>query len=203
MMSDPERDAWNGWNAERAPRYPHQKVVQFVFRNFDEPRRRHSSALDLGCGSGANSAFLAENGFSVVSTDLSDVGVARTRQLFRDRGLEGLQLVQRLDETDLGNAKLDLIISVGVFDCVTPDVVRRTLERLTQYLAPGCLGFFLFAHSRDFRITGRVPLLEHGYSRAEVDSLFRTFPEFEVDEYISTYQSNQIVQHEWIVTTQS
>jgi SAM-dependent methyltransferase len=45
-------------------------------------------ALDLGCGTGANSLFLAEHGFAVTGLDFSKVAVDRAREDAAAAGLE-------------------------------------------------------------------------------------------------------------------
>lgn len=49
------------------------------------PGRR---ALDIACGEGRNSIFLARHGFAVTGLDLSEVGLAKARQRMAEQGLE-------------------------------------------------------------------------------------------------------------------
>ncbi len=57
-----------------------------------QPRGR---ALDIACGEGRNAFFLAELGFEVDALDISDVAVARVRELIAERGAP--VTVQRTD----------------------------------------------------------------------------------------------------------
>ncbi|MGD0585374.1 MAG: class I SAM-dependent methyltransferase [Oryzomonas sp.] len=49
------------------------------------PGRR---ALDIACGEGRNSIFLARHGFRVAGIDISDVGIAKAERRARAEGLE-------------------------------------------------------------------------------------------------------------------
>ncbi len=48
---------------------------------------RPGSVLDLACGDGRNSLYLAERGFVVTSIDISEVGLERLRSAAHDRAL--------------------------------------------------------------------------------------------------------------------
>lgn len=47
-----------------------------------------SDALDIACGEGRNSIFLAQHGFRVTGLDISDVGLAKGRNRALAKGLE-------------------------------------------------------------------------------------------------------------------
>ena len=63
-------------------RYPFEPFVQLIMRRWkDAPDRSRIRCLDLGCGVGANSQFLAEQGFRVTALDidLDNLGVLERR----------------------------------------------------------------------------------------------------------------------------
>src|SRR2546426_7636787 len=63
-MAEVHTDIWNTWNASGGPKYPHEKVIQYCFRNFPPEQRSSVRALDVGCGGGVHTAFLAAEGFN-------------------------------------------------------------------------------------------------------------------------------------------
>jgi len=84
--------------------------LQYVLDNL-EPGER---VLDSGCGPGFLAALLAQNGIDVVATDVSKVGVERTRA----RGIDAYQCDLDTD---------DLPFEDGAFDAV---VANSNLEHL-------------------------------------------------------------------------
>ena len=64
------REIWEKWNLSGGPKYPHEKVIQFCFRRYPRREDRELKALDLGCGGGVHSLFLAAEGFSVTGVDV-------------------------------------------------------------------------------------------------------------------------------------
>lgn len=50
-------------------RYPSEIVIRFVARNFYQAQRNQIKILDFGCGGGANTWYLAREGFDVYAFD--------------------------------------------------------------------------------------------------------------------------------------
>ena len=88
---------WENWNISGGPKYPHEKVVQFTFRNFPSDSRKNTKVLDLGCGSGVHAIFFAMEGFEVYGTDISEVGIKNTISKIKENGLSGQFDVQSID----------------------------------------------------------------------------------------------------------
>ena len=189
------------WNRKGGPKYPHEKVVQFCFRNYSPGIRNNIRALDLGCGSGVHTVFLATEGFQVTGTDISEVGIANTRRKLEALGLSAELRVEGIDVVDFPEQSFDLIICTGVFDCTGPATAKKAIERVFKVLRRGGRGWFLFASERDFRVTGENPSALHGYTEEEVTSLFgQGFSGLHLDRYITTYESGKIEENDWLVT---
>jgi len=65
-------------------------------------------ALDIACGEGRNSLFLAQNGFRVLGLDISDVGLAKAQNRAQAMGLD----------VDFRRVDLDGYIIEGTFDLI-------------------------------------------------------------------------------------
>jgi SAM-dependent methyltransferase len=95
-------------------------------------------AVDLGCGSGANAIFLAEQGFETVGVDFSPVALAKGRAAAQHR--RGLRL--RFVEADVTATSIedvdgpfDLVVDYGTLDDLwgrRRQAMARTVERLTR-----------------------------------------------------------------------
>ncbi|MGW0162942.1 FAD-dependent oxidoreductase [Mycobacterium sp. NPDC003323] len=92
-------------------------------------------ALDLGCGEGADAMWLAERGWSVVATDVSDVALQRAAQ---DAG----ELLSRIDfqhcdlEQGFPEGQFDLVSAQFLHSKLPMDRVR-VLRRAAEAVAPG------------------------------------------------------------------
>jgi SAM-dependent methyltransferase len=203
VTDESTRVRWDTWNASGGPRYPHAKIVQFTFRNFPHREDREASqALDLGCGGGVHTVFLAAEGFHVSAIDISPVGIETTRSRLRDSGLQAVELrVGSIEEPPVVDEGYALVVSSGVLDSAGPRVSAAAIPRVARTMAAGGRGVFVFASDRDERLSGDNRWGLHGYTRAEVDSLFAgAFAEVFVDRYITTYGGGRTEHNDWLVT---
>ena len=199
MMSE---DVWDVWNRTGATRYPQDKVVQFCLRKYPGSRVG-LRALDLGCGSGVHTVFLAEEGFDVAATDKSPIGIANTRTKLQERSLTAELRVESANVVSFSGNHFDLVVCVGIFDTVGLRISQGALARVREVLKPGGWGFFLFASELDDAVKAGNPLGFHGYTRSEVDEMFSVgFAHVWVDRACVTYDGGEVIQDEWIVTLQ-
>jgi len=107
-------------------------------------------ALDLGCGSGVTSRYLAECGFRVVGVDLALSALSRAAQATSRQGLAARQDFAggfcQGDVTDLGFVQMraTLAVDVGCFHAVAPERRSAYVESLAERLLPGAL-YLLYA----------------------------------------------------------
>jgi cyclopropane fatty-acyl-phospholipid synthase-like methyltransferase len=199
------RMKWEKWNASGGPRYPHEKIVQFTFRSFPVRERVRTPALDLGCGSGVHTVFLAQEGFDVFGVDISPLGIENARQWLTQRGLSAHLAVQDLAALDLPEERFRLVVCAGVLDSAGHAATRQAIPRVRRAMARGGRGIFVFASDRDFRVTGDNEYQLHGFRREEVEDAFQAkageaFSELFIDRYITTYRGGTVEQNDWLVS---
>ena len=94
-------------------------------------------ALDLGCGEGGDARWLADQGWTVVATDISDTALDRARA---DADADGLS-----DRIDFQRHDFEHSFPEGVFDLVSAQFLHSTVEldraailrRAAAAVAPG------------------------------------------------------------------
>lgn len=135
--------------------------------------REHVGSLPRGrvlCvaeGEGRNAVFLARQGFEVSSIDLTEAGVAKTRRLATQRGVNVDAVTGDLATADLGIQSWNGIVSIFAH---LPPATRRDLHRrVADALAPGGV-FLLEAYTPDQigRGTGGPPVAELAMSLADL-----------------------------------
>ena len=91
-------------------------------------------ALDIACGEGRNSVFLASHGFEVTAIDIAEQGLAKAARWAAATGVNVTLLHEDLDSYRFSGS-FDLIINFNFLQ-------RRLIPAAMAVLAPG--GIFLF-----------------------------------------------------------
>jgi SAM-dependent methyltransferase len=95
-----------------------------------EPRLPQGRALDVACGAGRNSLFLAATGRVVDAIDISAVALDRAKEAAEARQLQVRWIVADLDDDpalSLPRERYDVIVLIRY---VNPKLVKPLLERL-------------------------------------------------------------------------
>lgn len=196
-----KNEKWDTWNCLRAPKYPHEKLIQFVFRTFPKDREK-IRILDLGCGSGANTHFLAREGFNVFATDISQAAINNT--IHKLNGLKAEVKTGTVSCIDFADNSFDSVVSIGVLECAgLPDFSNAMLE-IVRVLKPGGIAFLLFASDSDFRIIGANELGLHGFTDKQIELVKAEITEkiefFWMDRYVTTYNDKATQGNDHIIT---
>lgn len=194
---------WDDWHKDGGPKYPHEAIIYFCFTKFTAEQRSSARALDLGCGSGVHTVFLADEGFQVTATDISQTGLSNAKRKLDALNLGATLRLESADIVDFPANSFDLLICNGVYECTGPTIAAASVARVKQVLRPGGRAIFMFACEGDFRLVDDYPYALHGYSQREVETIFdHDFSEIWFDHYITTYNGEQCRQDDWLITLQ-
>jgi cyclopropane fatty-acyl-phospholipid synthase-like methyltransferase len=197
---------WDEWNASGGPKYPHNKVVQFLFRLYPNPTERTKlRALDLGCGGGVHTEFLAQEGVTVFGTDLSDAAIEMTSKRLLKAGLTPSGLKKgSVDAIDAPDDFFDVVLCIGVLECVDSYLIGPCLSEVVRVLRRDGSALLIFASEQDFRVLGDNPYNLHGFTDEEVyqatTALSSKLKYAWRDKYITTYRDQKMQQHEHLLT---
>ena len=95
-------------------KYPSEQLIRFIARNFYKKDRKNIKILDFGCGAGANTWFLAREGFDVYAFDGSESAVNRAKEYLNKEGYNNVHF-SVMDGTELDYAS-------DMFDCIVDNV---------------------------------------------------------------------------------
>lgn len=119
------------WNQRFASddSYLGERPSPFLLREIDRIRQLVPGklALDIACGEGRNSIFLAQNGFEVTAVDISEVGLAKAAKRAEKEGV--VINFQRVDlDSYQFTGKFDLILN---FNFLLRDLIPEAVQALS------------------------------------------------------------------------
>lgn len=166
---------WDEWNRGFTPKYPHNSVVQFTFRKFRDRLKEnsHLRALDIGCGSGVHTTFLAREGFNTSAIDTSLIAVKNTLLRLKDERLEATVEVGSVLDIKHPTDFFDFVISVSVLDVIPKKHFKDSIREISRILKPTGYAFLFFAAPNDFRLEKNLNLGLRGISSEEIDDAMR------------------------------
>ncbi|HET8658578.1 MAG TPA: class I SAM-dependent methyltransferase [Micromonosporaceae bacterium] len=95
-------------------------------------------ALDIGCGTGRNTIYLAQHGWDVTGVDLAGYAVEKARQAARKAGVAARLLqgdITRPDGLDLGDG-YDLVVDFGCYHSLEDHQRAAYADTITKITAP-------------------------------------------------------------------
>lgn len=173
-------------------RFPSEHLIRFVFRNFKKPFKNYS-ALDIGCGAGAQTRFLADEGFATIGVDGSPAAIARCCGRPKYMVADAVAL-------PFANAAFDLVVDVCCLQHLDYDDATMAVAEVARVLKPGGKFFSITARWSD---TTEPDTPMRKLRHAEVGQLYNIAafspPVIEHEEY-SDRLGSVIVAH-WLISS--
>ena len=118
MIEDKER--WNKRHVEKPMRHNIEPILEKYIE-----QAHTGKALDIACGVGRNTHFLAKKGFVVDAVDLSDYALSQVKD---DKNIHKIEV--DLDTYNLEKNKYDLIVNINYLN-------RRLFPQIKEALKQG------------------------------------------------------------------
>lgn len=150
------------------------QILNLVWKNF----LPSSHILDLGCGQGVDSLFLAKNKFLVTAIDSSDVAINQIKVKKDELGLDNLELIcEDISDFNIEECKYQVIICRNVLNFLNKDKALELIENIKNKVKVGsCIIIELFTKNDPSLIS---------------DNKFAGY--FEEQELLSIFSSYKIV----------
>ena len=105
--------------------------------------------LDIGCGTGTNSLWLAGQGFEVTGLDISKEAVDIARLRAQDENIDCQFICDNFLTSSFPANSMQFIFDRGCFHSVKPEQRRDFVERAAELLHPGGLWLSLIGNADD------------------------------------------------------
>ncbi len=210
---------WEGlFRSREWGRYPNEHLMRFVARNFySAPNRSQVRLLDLGCGQGPNTWYMAREGFSVSAIDGSPSAVAHARERLQGEDLRADLRVGDYLNLPWKDALFDAVVDIASLYANRAENFKQALQEVRRVLKPGGL-IFSISFSKNtwgyglgtelepdgFTDIPEGPMAGRGFSlyldRERVQEFFSGFDDLTVDKASWTSEGMKHTIEEWLVS---
>lgn len=155
--------------------WDHDAADENLIRIVEEFELRPCTVLDLGCGTGVNAVWLAQQGFGVTGLDLSPTAIRKAEERAKDQKVKfNLFSGDFLDQSAM-KGPFDFIFDRGCFHCFDGLEDRSSCaNRIAELLTPNGFWLSLIGNADDVPRAIGPPTL----SAAEVSKIVE--PRFEI-----------------------
>jgi len=106
------------------------------------------NVLEIGCGTGSNSIWLAEQGFQVTGLDISSSAIAIAKERAAEKGVDCRLLVDDFFSCPFADAPFTFVFDRGCFHSAAGEEGRaKFVDRVASCLGTGGLWFSLIGNS--------------------------------------------------------
>lgn len=105
--------------------------------------------LDLGCGNGRNSLYLAANGYDVTAWDKNPMSIQNLQSIREAEGLDNLQVAITDLNTLSFDGEYDFILSTVVMMFLEADTIPRLIDNMQRCTKPGGYNLIVAAMDTD------------------------------------------------------
>jgi len=134
-----ERVRWNNFFANLKADHPlsTQLPAESLVTYLRDNKIKAGNALDIGCGNGRDSIFLAQHGFRVDALDISDEAVTLTSRNAKEKGVTVQAHRCALFDFDVEAASYDLVHDSGLLHHLFPHRRPQYIDYVSRALKTG------------------------------------------------------------------
>jgi HAD superfamily hydrolase (TIGR01509 family) len=142
-----KKNQWNKIYKKDGVNYNYYDVINEPHRDMEMVSRELKKSkvirvLDLGCGAGRNTWFLAEKGFDVYGFDLAKNGISLLKNKLNEKGLRANLIVGNMfEKLPYRDNFFDAVISVQVLQHGNESQINHVIKEIERILNPNGLIF--------------------------------------------------------------
>ena len=163
--------------------------------------------MDLGCGTGRHTIYLAQNNFNVLATDISETGLENTKIRANDIGLNNIKYLQHdMREIPLEDNYLDGVLCIWTTGHGKLTDVEKNVEEIYRILKPNGVVIIDYVSTEDGHygkgeeiekntfinnIEGEEKIPHHYSTKGEIENLYSKFNDLKIKKINYFYGNNK------------
>lgn len=142
LLEKRDNEWWNNFYSDKKKPIPFFKNIpdENLFSYFNSGLLKHGKAIDIGCGNGRNSFYLARKGLEVYGIDFSETSIEWGKQIAKEQSEKVTFLCQSIFDFQDKPESFDFIYDSGCLHHIKPHRRNKYLKTILKYLKPD--GYF-------------------------------------------------------------
>ena len=138
LLEKRENEWWDKFYSDKEKPVPFFKNIpdENLISYFHRGLLKQGKALDVGCGKGRNSFYLAQRGFEVVGVDFSKTSIEMGKQIAKEQSLKVNFLCQSIFDFECKKESFDFVYDSGCLHHIKPHRRNQYLKTVLKYLKP-------------------------------------------------------------------
>jgi ubiquinone/menaquinone biosynthesis C-methylase UbiE len=138
-------------------KWPFTDVVAIINNIYGKEDKKTLSVLEIGCGTGNNLWFFAEEGFRISGIDISPTPIQHAKEYIKFRGFHADLRVGDISVLPWEDASFDIILDRAALTHCDHPHIEKVLSEVIRILKPGgrMFCFTLFGMNTPDRILGK------------------------------------------------
>ncbi|MBN2400140.1 MAG: methyltransferase domain-containing protein [Candidatus Aminicenantes bacterium] len=201
-------------------RWPFSDVVSVVMRAAVGKNHKEISVLEVGCGTGNNIWFLAEEGFNSYGIDISSSAIAHGKRHLAMRGVQAELRVGDISSLPWGDGSFNFVLDRGALTQIDYAHIETVLSEVLRVLKPGgkMFCFTLLGMENPDRLLGSE-VSKNTYDRfsggrfskvgltsfftvQDLHYLFKKFHKVEIHRHVEFNETGSILDETYTVTAE-
>ena len=174
-------DGWD-WNKALLEMPERWTEVADEMFSFTSEMRKHQcqSVYDLGCGVGRHTVFLAQQGFRVSASDISNSAIENTRANLQQANVDASLHQLDMSEWPFDDGQFDAVVAFNVIYHAACNEIETILAQINRVLRPQGLLFITFKSVLDSQCGQGDKLAS--FTWAPTSGIEKGIPHYYVDE---------------------
>lgn len=165
-----ESKAWKWEIVDKNDKYWNAPAPEIHYLSENWKEKGYKTFLDIGCGFGRNTIFMAKSGFDVSTFDLSEHSVEVTKQKAEDAGVK-LKDICTADMLKIPykDNSFDCILALNVISHTDKEGFNQILKEIKRVLKPGGEVYFTVGSKESYWFNNPKCIYVDDYTKIRVE----------------------------------
>lgn len=133
-------------------KYPDENLIRFIFTELKNNKNEKLKILDVGCGIGRNSIFMANEGFDVYGIDISKEALNIAKKKAKEKKLSINYIYSNFSDLSFENNSFDAVVDIQSIQHNRINEIKKIFSEVFRVLKKGGKFFSLSVSKEDHAI---------------------------------------------------